>query len=172
MNWLPEIMPTHRTWMPKVSEQASRNQTNSRLNVIRGVVLNVVERERHEVDSKTNLAIVGSTRRWREIEVRTAGDEDFWVSGEVVYGARTGDEIALVFDARGREPLALANLSDGNQFVHSSADSNAKEGKGVWAIAWLITVLGAIPGLLLFMMLFMIVLPSWTEQNTGQVFKL
>jgi hypothetical protein len=86
-----------------------RGQNSRNYDLIRCTVFNVVQRESEEVDRKTNLTVVGSRRAWREIEVRDDNGREFWVAGEVVYDARVGDEVLLVFDPRGKEPLCLAN---------------------------------------------------------------
>ncbi len=71
----------------------------------------------------------------------------------MVYGARVDDDIALVIGPRGREPLCLANISTGKIVVHGSVDPNAQAGKGVFAVAFLMAVVSAIPGFIIFYML-------------------
>lgn len=68
-------------------------------------------------------------------------------------GAGLDDDIALVIDPRGREPLCLANISTGKIIVHGSVNPNAQVGKGVFAVAFLMAVVLAVPGFVIFYML-------------------
>ncbi len=136
--------------------------------VVRCTVLNVVQRESRDVDRKTYLTVAGSQRTWREIEVKDESGREFWVAGEVVYEARVGENIALVLDPRGREPLAMAHISDGTYVVHGSASPDAKEGKGVLATAFLIAVVAALPGLIIYFAILLTIAPEWTESASSQ----
>jgi hypothetical protein len=155
----------------KVAEIHQRGQVSRNYNVIRCTVRNVVQRESSEVDRKTNLTIAGSQRAWREIEVRDDTGQEFLVSGEVVYDARVGDNILLVHDLRGREPLCLANLSSGKMSMHSSADPNARPGKSVFAYAVLIALAAAIPGLFAYFAVLVTVFPDRTDADPGWALK-
>ena len=49
--------------------------------------------------------------------------------GEVLDGARHGDDVAVVWAPVGREPVALANLTAQYLQLHGSADPDTPEGK-------------------------------------------
>lgn len=150
-----------------IAQTNQRNQISRNYDVLRCTVLNVVQRESEEVDRKTNLTVLGSRRTWREIEVRDENGREFWVTGEVVYDARVGDEVLLVLDPRGKQPLCLANLSTSKVSMHSSADPTAENGKGVIAYAFLIALAAGIPGLLAYFAVLVTIFPSRTDADPG-----
>lgn len=149
------------------AEVQQRSRFPRTYNVVRCTVLNVVHCESEQVDRKTNLTVVGSRRAWREVEVRDDNGRDFWVTGEVVNSARVGDDVLLVFDPRGKEPVCLVDLSTGKVSMHSSADPNAEQGKGVLTYAFLIALAAAIPGLLAYFAVLVTIFPSRTDADPG-----
>ena len=137
--------------------------------VLKGKVTNVVDHERATVNNRT-----GATEhrtQWRELTLTTPSREADIVSGDVVYGAAVGDEIALVIDPRGREPLCLANISTGKIIVHGSVDPHASEGKGVFAVAFLLAVVAAIPGFFAVFMLAGVLISPFTQNNFDGLFE-
>ena len=155
-----------------MNDNASDSYGKGQPFTVRGIVTNIVMHERSAVNAKTGLTEAGSTRVWREIEVQQQDGNTFSTAGDVVHGANVGDEIALAIDRRDREPLVMVNMTRGTQFVDRTADPNVKGGKGVWATAVVIAGFGAIPGFIPFLMLFIAIFPSWTQENTGLVFNL
>jgi hypothetical protein len=134
--------------------------------VLRGKVTDIVERERTAVNNSTG--VTEHRLQWRELTLKGKTREPDTVTGDVVYGASLGDDIALVIDPRGREPLCLANISTGKIVVHGSADPNAQAGKGVIAVAILMAVVGAIPGFIAFyMMVGLLISPFYHEHLEG-----
>lgn len=149
--------------------QKVTTQSPSQIWVLKGKVTNIVEHERTAVNSRT-----GATEhrtQWRELTLKVPSREASIVSGDVVYGAGVGDEIALVIDPRGREPLCLANISTGKIIVHGSVDPNAPAGKGVFAVAFLIAVIAAIPGFLALFMLVGIMISPFTQNTFEGLFE-
>lgn len=154
-----------------MADQKSIRPTNTRLYAVRCKVLKVVERESEEIDSKTRLPILGSKRTWREILIQCDDGREHWITGEIVYGADVGDDIALVFDPRGREPLFLANISRGTHVEHGSIDQEAKASDSVFGLAVLFSCLGVIPAFIVLLFLFSAVVPGWAEQNAFELLK-
>lgn len=136
--------------------------------VLKGKVTNIVERERTAVNNRTGVP--EHSLQWRELTLKSTTRAPEIVSGDVVYGAGVGDDIALVIDPRGREPLCLANISTGRIVVHGSADPNAPAGKGVIAVAFLMAVVAAVPGFILFFMLVGTLLSPFYHQGFEELF--
>lgn len=144
-------------------------QSSKQIWVLKGTVTNIVEHERTAVNNRT-----GPTEhrtQWRELTLKAPSREAEIVSGDVVYGAGVGDEIALVIDPRGHEPLCLANISTGKIIVHGSVDPNAPAGKGVFAVAFLIAVIAAIPGFLAIFMLVGVLVSLFTQNSFEGLFE-
>jgi hypothetical protein len=78
----------------------------------------------------------------------------------------------MVFDDRSREPLCLANITDGTHTPHSSANPYAEEGKDVFSYSVIIALVGALPALLIYFAVLTAIAPTWTENNPEQVFKM
>lgn len=144
-------------------------QSPNQIWVLKGKVTNIVEHERTAVNNRT-----GATEhrtQWRELTLKAPSREADIVTGDVVYGAGLGDEIALVIDPRGREPLCLANISTGKIIVHGSVDPNAPAGKGVFAVAFLLAVVASIPGFLALFMLVGVLMGPFTQNSFEGLFE-
>lgn len=112
--------------------------------VIRGNVLDIVDRVEREVNRRTRR--VERSRQWREMTLREVGGQEHTFVGEVLDRARQGDDVAVVWAPVGREPVGLANLSAQCLQLHGSADPDTPEGK--LSAAFLVAVIAALPGLL------------------------
>ena len=112
--------------------------------VIRGNVVDIFERVEREVNRRTRR--VERSRQWREMTLREVGGQEHTFVGEVLARARHGDDVAVVWAPVGRQPIVLANLTDRCLELHGSADPNTPEGK--LSTAFLVAVVGALPGLL------------------------
>ena len=114
--------------------------------VIRGNVVDIVDRVEREVNRRTQR--VERSRQWREMTLREAGGQEHTFVGEVLDRARHGDDVAVVWAPVGREPVALANLTAQCLQLHGSADPDTPKGK--LSTAFLVAVVGAVPGLLVY----------------------
>ena len=137
--------------------------------VIRGNVVDIVDRVERQVDRRTHR--VGRTRQWREMTLKdTVGQQHTFV-GEVLEQARHGDDVAVVLAPVGREPVALANLTAQCLHLHGSADPDIPEGKGKLATATVIAFFGALPGLLVYYMFLVMLFPNMSDSMSAAALK-
>lgn len=153
-----------------MTDRPQTSQQNTVYKVIPCTVTDAVIHEQRKVDSRTGVAKFGA-RVWRELEIRRDDGQVFSVTGDVVNGAAVGDDIALVYDARGREPLCLANITRGTHVMHGSADPSMRKEAHVVAYAFLIAVVAAIPGCLLFFLPFVAMAPDWSDRHSTELLK-
>jgi hypothetical protein len=135
--------------------------------VIRGNVVGIVDRVEREVNRRTRG--VERSRQWREMALREAGGQEHTFVGEVLDRARHGDDVAVVWAPVGREPVALANLTAQCLQLHGSADPDAPEGK--LSTAFLVAVVGALPGLLVYYAILAVVFPNMSDSMSATVLK-
>ncbi len=127
--------------------------------VIRGNVVEIVDRVEREVNRRTRR--VERSRQWREMTLRETGGQEHTFVGEVLDRARHGDDVAVVWAPVGREPVALANLTGQCLQLHGSADPDTPEGK--LSAAFLVAVVGALPGLLVYYAILAVFFPSMSD---------
>ncbi|MEM9578831.1 MAG: hypothetical protein AAF999_17685 [Pseudomonadota bacterium] len=135
--------------------------------VIRGNVVVIVARIEREVNRRTRR--VERSRQWREMTLREAGGQEHMFVGEVLDRARHGDDVAVVWAPVGREPVALANLTDQCLQLHGSADPDTPEGK--LSTAFLVAVAGALPGLLVYYAILAVFFPSMSDSMSATALK-
>jgi hypothetical protein len=135
--------------------------------VIRGNVVDIVDRVEREVNRRTRR--VERSRQWREMTLREAGGQDHTFVGEVLDRARHGDDVAVVWAPVGREPVALANLTGQCLHLHGSADPDTPEGK--LSAALLVALIGALPGLLAYYAILAVLFPSMSDSMSATALK-
>lgn len=135
--------------------------------VIRGNVVDIVDRVEREVNRRTRR--VERSRRWREMTLREAGGQEQTFVGEVLDRARHGDDVAVVWAPVGREPIALANLTAQCLQLHGSADPDTPEGK--LSTAFLVAVVGALPGLLVYYAILAVFFPNMSDSTSATALK-
>ena len=135
--------------------------------VIRGNVVDVVDRVEREVNRRTRC--VERLRQWREMTLREAGGQEHRFVGEVLDRARHGDDVAVVWAPVGREPVALANLTAQCLQLHGSADPDTPEGKP--PAAMLVALIGALPGLLVYYAILAVLFPSMSDSMSATALK-
>lgn len=116
--------------------------------VIRGNVVDIVDRVERDVNRRTHR--VERTRQWREMTLREPNGQEHAFVGEVLDRARHGDDVAVVLAPRGREPIALADLTGQFLQLHGSANPDTPKSGGRLSAAFLIAFFGALPGLLIY----------------------
>ncbi|MEO0485529.1 MAG: hypothetical protein AAF092_06425 [Pseudomonadota bacterium] len=135
--------------------------------VIRGNVVDIIDRVEREVNRRTWR--VERSRQWREMTLRETGGQEHTFVGEVLDRARHGDDVAVVWAPIGREPVALANLTDQCLQLHGSADPDTPEGK--LSTAFLVAVVGALPGLLVYYAILAVFFPSMSDSMSATALK-
>ncbi len=135
--------------------------------VIRGTVMDIVDRVEREVNLRTRR--VERSRQWREMTLREAGGQEHTFVGEVLDRARHGDDVAVVWAPVGREPVAMANLTAQCLQLHGSADPDAPEGK--LSTAFLVAVVGALPGLLVYYAILAVFVPNMSDSMSATALK-
>lgn len=135
--------------------------------VIRGNVVEIVDRVEREVNRRTRR--VERSRQWREMTLRETGGQEHTFVGEVLDRARHGDDVALVWAPVGREPVALANLTAQCLQLHGSADPDTPEGK--LSTAFLVAVVGALPGLLVYYAVLAVFFPNMSDSMSATALK-
>lgn len=135
--------------------------------VIRGNVVDIVDRVEREVNRRTRR--VERSRQWREMTLRETGGQEHTFVGEVLDRARHGDDVAVVWASVGREPVALANLTDHCLQLHGSADPDMPAGK--LSTVLLVALIGAVPGLLVYYMFLAILFPDMSESMSAAALK-
>jgi hypothetical protein len=136
--------------------------------VIRGNVVDIVDRVEREVNRRTRR--VERSRQWREMTLREAGGRKHTFVGEVLDRARHGDDVAVVWAPVGREPIALANLSGRCLQLHGSADPDTPESK--LSAALLFALIGALPGLLVYYAILVVLFPNMSDSMSATALKL
>ena len=135
--------------------------------VIRGNVVDIVDRVEREVNRRTHR--VERKRQWREMTLREARGREHTFVGEVLDRARHGDDVAVVWAPVGREPVALANLTAQCLQLHGSADPDAPEGK--LSAALLVAVVGALPSLLVYYAILAVFFPNMSDSMSATALK-
>ena len=135
--------------------------------VIRGNVVDIVDRVEREVNGRTRR--VERSRRWREMTLREAGGQEHTFVGEVLDRARHGNDVAVVWASVGREPVALANLTGQCLQLHGSADPDTPEGK--LSSALLVALIGALPGLLVYYAILFVLFPNMSDSMSATALK-
>ena len=135
--------------------------------IIRGNVVDIVDRVEREVNRHTRR--VERSRKWREMTLRETGGQEHTFVGEVLDRARHGDDVAVVWAPVGREPVALANLTAQCLQLHGSADPDTPEGK--LSTAFLVAVVGALPGLLVYYAILAVFFPNLSDSMSATALK-
>jgi hypothetical protein len=126
-----------------------------RLQVIRGVVTS-----RSEIVKSLRVPKRGYSARvtmWPELWVRDENGKEVRYSGTVLGNARPGQEVAVMSVPYGKEPIALANLSTDEVFLHVSLDLTRRSGQ--ISLTFLLGIFGSIPLAVIYILFDPILLP-------------
>ncbi len=137
--------------------------------VIRGNVVNVIDRVEREVERRSRA--VRRTRQWREMTIKEDDGREHTYIGEVLDRVRHGDDVAVVLAPTGREPIALADLSGQFLQIHGSADPDTREGSARLSTAVIIAFFGALPGLFLYFAFLVVLFPEMDDSFSATALK-
>ncbi len=120
----------------------------TKLRVVRGVVTGTGKSVKSVyVPSKGRG---GSVTVWPELWVKEDSGQEGLYSGSIMGNARPGHEVAVMLAPKGREPVALVNLSTDQVFLPGALDEDQPSG---WLPAIVLAgLIGAIPLLIIYLM--------------------
>ena len=127
----------------------------ARLRVVRGVVTGTGKSVKSVYIPSKGRG--GSVTVWPELWVKEDSGREGLYSGSIMGNARPGHEVAVMIAPKGREPVALANLSTDQVFLQGSLDQDQPGG---WLPAIVLAgLIGAIPLLIIYLMVGDTILP-------------
>ena len=134
---------------------SSLSSQTTKLRVVRGVVTGTGNSVKSVyVPSKGHG---GRVTIWPELWVKEDSGQEGLYSGSIMGNARPGHEVAVMIAPKGREPVALANLSTDQVFLQGALDQDQPSG---WLSAIVLAgLIGAIPLLIIYLMVGDAILP-------------
>ena len=134
------------------------------LSVVRGIVTGTGESVRSvRLPSKGRSGVVTV---WPELWVKDASGHEGRYVGSIMGNARPGHDVAVMIAPRGREPVALVNLSTDQVFLQEALDQAQPSG---WLPAIVLAaLLGAIPLLIVYLMVGDTLMPLFEYFSTSR----